>query len=73
VLSAPGISQPSGGFQFTVQAGSARTTFIQASVNPADPSSWVTIATNPPTADTFIFTDPDPTQFPARFYRVVSP
>jgi hypothetical protein len=73
VLAAPGLSQPSGAFQFSVQAGSARTTFIQASVNPADPSSWVTIATNPPTADTFIFTDPDPTQFPARFYRVVSP
>jgi len=62
----------SGGFQFTVQAGWVRTTLVQATTNPADPTSWSTIATNPP-GSTFIFTDPNASQFPMRFYRVVSP
>jgi N-acetylneuraminic acid mutarotase len=72
-LTAAGLAQAPGAFQFTVQAGAMRTTLIQATTNPGDPSSWVTIATNPPTADNFIFTDPNAGQFPARFYRVVSP
>jgi hypothetical protein len=63
-----------GGFQFMVQqAGSPETTFIQATTTPADPASWLTIATNPPTSSTYIFTDPDASLFPMRFYRVVSP
>ncbi len=62
-----------GGFQFAVQAGAAQTTLIQATTNLADPASWVTIATNPPTSSTFNFTDPNASQFPMRFYRVVSP
>ena len=62
----------SGGFQFTVQAGWVRTTLVQATTNPADPTSWITIATNPPTS-TYIFTDIDASLFPMRFYRVVSP
>jgi hypothetical protein len=33
----------------------------------------VTIATNPPTSSAFTFTDPTASQFPMRFYRVVSP
>lgn len=62
-----------GGFQFTVQSGSVRTTLVQATTNLADPASWATIATNPPTSSTYIFTDPVASQFPTRFYRVVSP
>jgi hypothetical protein len=60
------------GFQFTVQAGLIRTTLIQATTNPADPASWTTIATNPPSS-AFTFTDTNSSQFPLRFYRVVSP
>ena len=62
-----------GGFQFTVQSGSVRTTLVQATTNLADPTSWVTIATNPPTSSTFNFTDVNASQFPTRFYRVLSP
>ncbi|HEX4645640.1 MAG TPA: fibronectin type III domain-containing protein, partial [Verrucomicrobiae bacterium] len=60
------------GFQFSVQAGLVRTTLIQATTNPADPASWVTIATNPPSSS-FTYTDTNSSQFPLRFYRVVSP
>jgi hypothetical protein len=70
------LAQPTtgnGGFQFAVQAGAVQTTLIQATTNLADPTSWVTIATNPPTSSTFNFTDSNASQFPARFYRVVSP
>jgi hypothetical protein len=73
VLSAAVAPQTSAGFQFTVQASAVETTLIQATTNIGDPSSWVTIATNPPAASTFIFTDPNSGQFPARYYRVVSP
>jgi hypothetical protein len=61
------------GFSFTVQASAVQTTLIQATTNPGDPLSWVTIATNPPNGSTFNFTDTNASQFPMRFYRVVSP
>jgi hypothetical protein len=63
----------SGGFKFNVQTAQAQTTWVQATTNLADPSSWTTIATNPPTSSTYIFTDPQAGQFPARYYRVVTP
>ena len=63
----------SGGFQFTVQSGWAQTTLIQATSNLEDPTSWVTIATNPPSSSTYIFTDTNAYLFPMRFYRVLSP
>ena len=62
----------SGGFQFSVQASAVQTTYIQATTNLLDPTSWTTIATNPP-GSSFIFTDTDTNVYPARFYRVVSP
>jgi len=61
------------GFTFTVQGNAVETTFIQATTNPYDGSTWETIATNPPTSATFIFTDTNANQYPNRFYRVVSP
>jgi hypothetical protein len=61
------------GFQFSVQPSALETTFVQATTNLADPTSWTTIATNPPASGTFIFTDPGSGQFPNRYYRVVSP
>jgi hypothetical protein len=62
----------SGAIQFTVQTTWAQTTWIQATTDPANPASWVTIATNPPTSGTFTFTDPGAGLFPMRFYRVVN-
>jgi hypothetical protein len=61
-----------GGFQFVVQASAVETTLIQATANIGDPSSWVTIATNPP-GSSFVFTDTNSGQFATRYYRVVSP
>ena len=72
VLSAA-IPSTGGGFQFTVQPAASQTTLVQATTNPADPASWVTIATNPPAGGTFVFTDPNAGLFPIRFYRVASP
>jgi Kelch motif/Fibronectin type III domain/Galactose oxidase, central domain len=60
------------GFQFSVQAGAIQTLLIQATTNPANPASWTTIATNPPVSNSFIFTDTDAANYPARFYRVLA-
>ena len=71
VVSAGGVPGP-GGFQFMVQASAVQTTLIQATTTIGDPSSWVTIATNPP-GSAFTFTDTNSSQYPNRYYRVVSP
>jgi hypothetical protein len=62
-----------GGFQFTVQTSAVQTTLIQATINPLNPASWITIATNPPTGNSVTFTDTNAGLFPMRYYRVVSP
>ena len=61
-----------GGFQLNVQTSAVQTTLIQATTNLGDPAAWTTIATNPP-GSAFIFTDTDSGQFPARYYRVITP
>jgi hypothetical protein len=66
-------SPAKGSFQFTAQLATPQTTWIQATTNLADPSSWTTIATNPPGGSAFTFTDSAAAQFPARYYRVVTP
>jgi hypothetical protein len=73
LLSANTPPQTPAGFQFNVQSGTARTTWIQATTNPADPAAWLTLATNPPGSNSFLFTDTNSSQFPARFYRVITP
>lgn len=64
-----------GGFQFSVtENGTApQTVLIQASTNLSDPNSWLQIGSLFPAANPFTFTDTNAAQFPARFYRVVSP
>jgi hypothetical protein len=64
---------PASRFEFTMQFGGYETSRIQATTNPADPTSWVTIATNAYISGTLTFTDADASLFPMRFYRVVSP
>jgi hypothetical protein len=71
-LAAVAAPPVTGGFQFTVQASAVQTTLVQATTNMGDPTSWVTIATNPP-GNAFIFTDTNSSQFPTRYYRVISP
>jgi hypothetical protein len=66
------LAPPSGGgFQFNVQASAVQTTYIQATTNISDPTSWVTIATNLPSSSNFNFTDTNSSQFSNRYYRVV--
>jgi hypothetical protein len=65
-------ASPGAPFQFTVQLTSGiQTSVIQATTNPGDPTSWATIATNPPGSGSYVFTDPDSGLYPARFYRVL--
>ncbi len=67
---------PAGGsFQFTAsEAGPAlQTIIIQATTNPADPSSWTQIGSFLPATNPFVFTDTNAGQFKSRFYRVVAP
>jgi hypothetical protein len=71
-LAAVTVPPATGGFQFIVQADAAQTTLIQATTNLGDPTSWVTIATNPP-ASSLTFTDINAGHFPNRYYRVISP
>jgi hypothetical protein len=65
----------SGGFELTVSetGSSLQTVLIQATTNPADPSSWVQIGSLLPTTNPFTFADTNAGQFPMRFYRVTSP
>lgn len=72
VLSAPARTG-TGGLQFTIQIGAAQTTYIQVTTNLSDPSSWVTIATNPPSTTAFSFTDTNSAVNQMLFYRVLSP
>ena len=72
-LTAVAASPGSGGFQFTIQPGGIRTTLVQATTNPADPTSWTTIFANPVSGGPLNFTDADASLFPLRFYRVASP
>jgi len=72
-LVAIAASPAAGGLKLTVQPNAVQATLVQATTNLADPASWVTIATNPPTGSTFDFTDPNASQFPTRYYRVLSP
>ncbi len=62
---------------FTVQGQPGFTHVVEAATNlssPPEPTLWVPIRTNAaPAGGQFQFTDPDSTNFPQRFYRVVTP
>ena len=64
-----------GGFQFSATEPGAmmQTVTIQATTNPADPSSWVPIGTFISVTNPFTFTDTNAALFPSRFYRILSP
>jgi hypothetical protein len=46
---------------------------IEATTNPADPTSWVQIGSRLPTNSTFTFTDPNAGLYPNRFCRILTP
>ena len=64
-----------GNFQFTVQEPGpvVQTLLVQANTSLTDPTGWVQIGSVLPGSGVFTFTDTNASQFPMRFYRVVSP
>lgn len=62
-----------GGFGFTVLSTANQTNIVQGSTNLAAVSNWVSLDTNVPATNAFIFSDTNATRFPLRFYRVVQP
>jgi hypothetical protein len=69
-----GGSIVNGAFQLTVTGTTPGVSYIvQATTNLANSASWANIYTTPPPFTTsFIFTNLDSSNFPARFYRVIS-
>jgi uncharacterized repeat protein (TIGR03803 family) len=61
---------PSGGVQFQISVNAGNSYQFQASTNLLD---WVTLASFVPFSNSFNFYDPQATNLPTRFYRVVSP
>lgn len=57
------------GFGYNIDWASGMAVVIEASTNPTAPV-WLPLQTNTLTADSFYFSDPDWTNYPARFYRV---
>jgi plastocyanin len=61
-----------GMFVFKVLSAANQTNIVQAATNlPA--ANWVSLDTNAPATNNFIFSDTNANQFPLRFYRVVNP
>ncbi|HVM49879.1 MAG TPA: hypothetical protein VMU04_17755 [Candidatus Acidoferrum sp.] len=59
-------------FTFTKLAwAGGRLVVVEAATNPAQ-ASWIPLVTNTLAADTWFFSDPQWTNYPARFYRVRS-
>ncbi len=46
---------------------------VQATTNPLDPNSWTTIGWLPANSTSAAFTDTNASQYPMRFYRVMTP
>ena len=62
-----------GDFVFSVLGTANQTNVVQAAANLAGASNWVSLDTNVPATNVFIFTDTNAARFPRRFYRVVEP
>jgi len=59
-----------GGFGFTISWATNASVVVQAATNLANPV-WMPVSTNPLTNGTSYFSDPQWTNYPERFYRVV--
>lgn len=62
-----------GGFVFKALTTPNQTNVVQATTNLTAAPSWISLDTNVPATNFFIFTDPNAARFPHRFYRVVQP
>ncbi len=70
----PSVALSTAGFQLNAsQAGSIlQTVTIQATTNLTNPDSWTNIGSVLPASNLFRFIDTNATQFPNRFYRIVT-
>ena len=66
----PGFGIQPGGFGFTISWATNASVVVEAATNLANPV-WMPVSTNPLTSGTNYFSDPQWTNYPARFYRAV--
>jgi len=59
-------------FGFTINGASGMIVVVEACTNLANPT-WTPLQTNTLSGDSFYFSDPQWTNYPARFYRLRSP
>jgi hypothetical protein len=59
-------------FGFTISWAGGQTVIVQAATNLSNPD-WTPLATNTLTGGTSYFSDPQWTNYPSRFYRLISP
>jgi hypothetical protein len=71
-VSSMNVGTSSNGFGFSINWVSGQTVVIEACTNLAD-SFWSPVLTNTITAGSFYFSDPQWTNYPARFYRLRLP
>jgi len=71
-ISDAGLGVRTNQFGFTINWAGAVTVVVEASTNLANPA-WIPLATNTLTSGSAYFSDPQWTNYPARFYRVTWP
>jgi hypothetical protein len=69
---APGFGVQNKHFGFTISWATNRSIIVQAATNLTNPV-WTPVATNPLVNGTNFFSDPNWTNYPGRFYRILSP
>ena len=69
---APAAAPGASGFGFTIAGAPSLPIRVQAAAELTS-GNWTTLQTCTITNGSFLFTDPDSTQYSARFYRIVSP
>ncbi len=67
----PGFGVQPGGFGFTISWATNVSVVVEAATNLANPV-WIPVSTNTLTGGTNYFSDPQWTNYPARFYRITS-
>ncbi|MGD0261859.1 MAG: leucine-rich repeat domain-containing protein [Verrucomicrobiota bacterium] len=68
----PGFGVQPGGFGFTIAWATNTSVVVEACTNLANPA-WIPVSTNTLIGGTNYFSDPQWTNYPARFYRLRSP
>jgi hypothetical protein len=66
------VGAGTGAFGFTIEGTGGLVVVVEASTNPAN-STWYPLATNILSGGLFYFSDPQCTNYPARFYRLAWP